>query len=63
MKQEHQPDRLEQGPMNALKIVAIVLTAAGTLGLVPPTHLPLWASLGAIVMGGVLLLFAGKAGD
>ena len=68
--------------MNAAKIAAIVLIAAGVLGLIygsfsytKETHqaklgslelsvkdketvnVPLWASVGAIVIGGALLLF------
>ncbi|PKO54392.1 MAG: hypothetical protein CVU24_17415 [Betaproteobacteria bacterium HGW-Betaproteobacteria-18] len=71
--------------MNALKIVAIVLIVAGTLGLVygsfsytKETHqakigpielsvkdketvnVPVWAGVGAIVIGGALLLLGGK---
>lgn len=71
--------------MNAIKIVAIVLIAAGILGLayggfsytrqthstkVGPVEMsiserqtvnvPLWAGVGAIVIGGGLLLFGGK---
>jgi hypothetical protein len=71
--------------MNAVKIAAIVLIAAGVLGLVygsftytKDTHeaklgpielsvteretvnVPVWAGVGAIVVGGVLLLFGGK---
>ena len=71
--------------MNAVKIVAVTLIAAGILGLVygsfsytKETHhatlgslelsikdketvnVPVWAGVGAIVMGGVLLLFGGR---
>ena len=71
--------------MNAVKIAAIVLIAAGVLGLVygsfsytKETHkatlgpmelsvkdkqtvnVPVWAGVGAIVIGGVLLLFGSK---
>ena len=71
--------------MNAIKIVAIVLTVAGALGLAyggfsytKETHsgkfgpielsvkekqtvnVPLWLSVGAIVIGGALLVFGGK---
>jgi len=71
--------------MNAAKIAAIVLIAAGVLGLIygsfsytKETHeaklgslelsvkdketvnVPLWASVGAIVIGGALLLFGSK---
>lgn len=71
--------------MNAVKIAAIVLIAAGVLGLVyggfsytKETHeaklgsielsvteketvnVPIWAGVGAIVIGGVLLLFGSK---
>lgn len=71
--------------MNAVKIAAIVLIAAGVLGLVygsfsftKATHeaklgpielsvkdtqtvnVPVWVSVGAIVIGGVLLVFGSK---
>jgi hypothetical protein len=71
--------------MNALKVAAIVLIAAGVLGLVyggfsytKDTHeaklgplelsvkdketfnIPVWAGVGAIVIGGGLLLVGGK---
>jgi hypothetical protein len=71
--------------MNAMKIAAILLIIAGTLGLVygsfsytKETHeakvgpielsvkdkqtinIPVWAGVGAIVGGGLLLLVAGK---
>ena len=71
--------------MNALKLLAIALLAAGTLGLVygnfsytKETHeakigpielsvkeqqtinVPVWAGVGAIVLGGVLLVFGGR---
>jgi hypothetical protein len=71
--------------MNAVKMVAIVLVAAGVLGLVygsfsytKDTHeaklgpielsvkdketvnVPVWAGVGAIVIGGALLLIGGK---
>lgn len=71
--------------MNAVKIAAIVLIAAGILGLVygsfsytKETHeaklgplelavkekqtvnIPVWGGVGAIVIGGVLLLMGGK---
>jgi hypothetical protein len=73
--------------MNAVKIAAIVLIAAGVLGLVygsfsytKDTHeaklgpielsvteretvnVPVWAGVGAILIGGALLLFGGKKG-
>jgi TRAP-type C4-dicarboxylate transport system permease small subunit len=73
--------------MNAARIVAVVLIAAGVLGLVygsfsytKDTHglkmgsvelsvkekqyvnIPVWAGVGAIVIGGGLLLFGGKRG-
>ena len=71
--------------MNALKIAAVVLIAAGVLGLVygsftytKDTHeaklgplelsvkeketvnIPMWAGVGSIVIGGVLLLVGGR---
>ena len=71
--------------MNTVKIVAVLLIAAGTLGLIygsfsytKETHeaklgplelsikdrqtinVPVWAGVGAIVIGGVLLLFGSK---
>ncbi|MGH9929715.1 MAG: hypothetical protein ACREA9_10895 [Pyrinomonadaceae bacterium] len=71
--------------MSAIKILAIILIAAGTLGLVygsfsftKETHqaklgsvelsinekqtvnVPVWAGVGAIVIGGALLLFVSK---
>ena len=71
--------------MNALKMAAIVLIAAGVLGLVygsftytKDTHeaklgplelsvkdketvnIPVWAGVGAILLGGVLLVVGGK---
>ncbi len=71
--------------MNAVKLVAVVLLAAGTLGLVyggfnytKETHearlgpiefsvqekqrvnIPVWAGVGAIAVGGLLLLFGGR---
>jgi TRAP-type C4-dicarboxylate transport system permease small subunit len=71
--------------MNPIKIVAIVLIVAGTLGLAyggfsytKETHsgkigpielsvkeeqtvnVPLWVGIGAIVIGGALLVFGGK---
>lgn len=71
--------------MNAIRLVAIVLMAAGVLGLAygsfsytKETHeaklgpielsvkdketvnIPVWAGVGAIVVGGVLLLFGGN---
>ena len=71
--------------MNAIKIAAIVLIAAGVLGLVygsfsytketqevklgpielsvkekQTVNVPVWAGVGAIVIGGVLLLFGSK---
>jgi TRAP-type C4-dicarboxylate transport system permease small subunit len=71
--------------MNALRIAAIVLIAAGVLGLAygsfsytQETHeakigalelsvtdkqtvnVPVWAGVGAIVIGGVLLVFGGR---
>jgi len=71
--------------MNAVKIAAILLIAAGVLGLVygsfsytRETHeaklgpiemsvkdkrtvnVPVWAGVGAIVVGGALLLFGGR---
>jgi TRAP-type C4-dicarboxylate transport system permease small subunit len=73
--------------MNAVKMAAIVLIAAGVLGLVygsftytKDTHeaklgplelsvkeketvnIPVWAGVGAIVVGGALLLVGGKKG-
>jgi TRAP-type C4-dicarboxylate transport system permease small subunit len=73
--------------MNAVRIAAIVLIVAGTLGLVygsftytKDTHeaelgplelsvkeretinVPVWAGVGAIVIGGVLLLLGNKRG-
>ena len=73
--------------MNALKMAAVVLIAAGILGLVygsfsytKDTHeaklgpielsvkeketvnIPVWAGVGAIVIGGALLLIGGKKG-
>ena len=73
--------------MNALKMAAVVLIAAGVLALVygsfsytKDTHeaklgpielsvedketvnIPVWAGVGAIVIGGGLLLFGGKKG-
>ena len=71
--------------MNAIKIAAIVLIAAGVLGLVygsfsytketqevklgpielsvkekKQVNIPVWAGVGAIAIGGVLLLFGSK---
>jgi len=71
--------------MSAVKMVAIVLIAAGVLGLVygsfsytketqevklgplelsvkekQTVNVPVWAGVGAIVVGGALLLFASK---
>ena len=73
--------------MNAVKMAAVVLIAAGVLGLVygsfsytKDTHaaklgpielsvkdketvnIPVWAGVGAIVIGGALLLIGGKKG-
>ena len=73
--------------MNAIKMAAVVLIAAGVLGLVygsfsytKETHeaklgpielsvkdkervnIPVWAGVGAIVIGGALLLVGGKKG-
>jgi hypothetical protein len=73
--------------MNAVKMAAVVLIAAGVLGLVyggfsytKDTHeaklgplelsvtdketvnVPVWAGVGAIVIGGALLLVGGKKG-
>lgn len=73
--------------MNGIKIAAIVLIAAGVLGLIygsfsytKETHqaklgpielsvkekqtvnVPMWAGVGAIVIGGVLLVFGGRKG-
>ena len=73
--------------MNAAKMVALVLIAAGVLGLVygsfsytKETHqakigpielsvkeketvnVPVWAGVGAIVVGGLLLVFGGRKG-
>jgi len=73
--------------MNSIRIIAIVLLVAGTLGLayggfsytkdttalkVGPLELsvkeketvniPIWAGVGAIVAGGLLLLLGGKKG-
>jgi multidrug transporter EmrE-like cation transporter len=75
----------EGGKMNALKMAAIVLIAAGVLGLAygsfsftKETHeakigplelsvkdkqtvnVPVWAGVGAIVIGGALLVFGGR---
>lgn len=72
--------------MNAVKLAAVVLLAAGTLGLVyggfsytKETHearlgpiefsvqekqrvnIPVWAGVGAIVIGGALLLLGGRS--
>ena len=77
---------LEGGNVSALKIAAILLIAAGTIGLVyggitytKTTHnakvgpfelsvkdketvnIPVWAGVGAIVVGGVLLFLRPKA--
>ena len=74
--------------MNAVKMAAVVLIAAGVLGLVyggfsytKDTHeaklgpielsvkdketvnIPVWAGVGAIVIGGALLLIGGKKGQ
>jgi hypothetical protein len=71
--------------MNPVKIIAIVLIVAGTLGLVyggfsytkdttvvklgplelsakekQTVNVPMWAGVGAIVVGGLLLLLGGK---
>jgi hypothetical protein len=47
--------------MNALKIPAIVPIVAGILGLAYVSfNVPVWAGVGAIVIGGVLLLGARK---
>jgi len=71
--------------LNAVKLVAVVLLAAGTLGLVyggfnytKETHeaklgpiefsvqekqrvnIPVWAGVGAIAAGGLMLLFGGR---
>ncbi len=71
--------------MNTIKMAAIVLIAAGVLGLVygsfsytketqevkvgplelsmkerQTVNIPVWAGVGSIVVGGALLLFAGK---
>jgi hypothetical protein len=76
---------MEGDEMNAIKIAAIVLIAAGILGLVyggfsytKETHdvklgpvefsvkekqkvnIPVWGGVGAIVIGGALLLFGSK---
>ena len=73
--------------MNAIKMAAVVLIAAGVLGLVygsfsytKDTHqaklgplelsvkeketvnIPVWAGVGAVVVGGALLLAGGKRG-
>jgi hypothetical protein len=79
--------REKEHPMNALKIAAIVLIAAGALGLAygsfsytKSTHetkigpielsvkekqtvnVPVWAGVGAIVVGAALLVFGGRKG-
>jgi len=71
--------------MNPVKVIAIVLIAAGILGLVyggfsytkdttvvklgplevsakerQTVNVPMWTGVGAIVVGGLLLVFAGK---
>ena len=76
---------IEGDEMNAIKIAAIVLIAAGVLGLVygsfsytkesqeiklgplelsvkekKEVNIPVWAGVGAIAIGGALLLFGGK---
>jgi hypothetical protein len=82
------PARSEEEPnMNAIKMAAIILIAAGVLGLVygsfsytKDTHeaklgpieltvkdketvnIPVWAGVGAIVVGGALLVVGGKKG-
>ena len=73
--------------MNAVKMAAVVLIAAGILGLVygsfsytrdtreakvgpielsvkhnETVNIPVWAGVGAIVIGGALLLIGGKRG-
>ena len=73
--------------MNALKLVAVTLIAAGVLALVygsfsytkdttavkigplelsvkekETVNVPVWAGVGAIVVGGLLLAFGGKKG-
>ena len=73
--------------MNPIKIVAIVMIAAGALGLAyggfsytkdttvvklgsleisakekETVNVPMWAGLGAIVIGGLLLVMGGKKG-
>ena len=78
---------MEGDEMNSVKIAALVLIAAGILGLVyggfsytKETHdvklgpiefsvkekqkvnIPVWGGVGAIVIGGALLIFAGKRG-
>lgn len=74
-------------PMNALKLVAVTLIAAGVLALVygsfsytkdttavkigplelsvkekETVNVPVWAGVGAIVVGGLLLAFGSKKG-
>lgn len=74
-------------PMNALKLVAVTLIAAGVLALVygsfsytkdttavklgplelsvkekETVNIPVWAGVGAIVVGGLLLAFGSKKG-
>ena len=73
--------------MNAIKIVAIALIVAGSLGLIyggftytkktdqvklgpvelsikdrETVNIPVWAGVGAIVIGGLLLVFGGRKG-
>jgi hypothetical protein len=74
-------------PVNAIKLVALALIVAGTLGLVyggfsytkdttaiklgplelsvkekETVNVPVWAGIGAIVIGGVLLVIGSKKG-
>jgi hypothetical protein len=76
-----------RGEMNTMKIVAVVLIAAGIFGLVyggfsytkettavklgsmelsvkekETFNVPVWAGVGAIVVGGLILLFGSKKG-
>ena len=59
MKHAPGPRPAADGPMNTLKIASILLIGAGTLGLVSGGRDG--ASLGAILIGGALLLFTSKA--
>jgi hypothetical protein len=58
--------------MNAIKLAGVALIAAGLLGLIyggfsytketTVVNVPLWAGVGAIVVGGLLLVMGGKKG-